>query len=126
MSHFNHHKFVARQNHFRQLQRPRILRLYRDLLKQINQFVTVTNPYDKILTEQLIENTRQDFRKNKSEQRPRHLIKFMTSKRELLYDLRDANDSVDRADEIEPNIKFSLNDHMRKVYRIVVEAHYKE
>ena len=124
MSHFNHHKVVARQNHFRQLQRPRILRLYRDLLKQINQFVTVTNPYDRILTEQLTENTRQDFRRNKREQRPKHLIKFMTCKRELLHDLRDANNSIDKADEIELNQKFALNDHMRKVYRIVVEAHY--
>ena len=84
----------------------------------------MTNPYDSILTEKLTENTRKDFKRNKREQRPKHLIKFMTSKRELLYDLRDANHSIDKADEIELNQKFALNDHMRKVYKIVVEAHY--
>ena len=50
----------------------------------------------------------------------------MTDRRELFYDLRDANESVHLANKIEMNQKQPLNDHMRKVYKIVVAVHYKQ
>ena len=48
----------------------------------------------------------------------------MTDRRELFYDLRDANESVHLANKIELSLKQPLNEHSRKVYKIVVAVHY--
>ena len=67
MAHYNHTAVLAKEASYRALQRPRILSMYRDLMKQIGQFTKVTNPYDDHLAERLTTDTRKDFKGIKSE-----------------------------------------------------------
>ena len=38
--------------------RPRVLRIYRELMKEINLFNKVTNPWDEMLSKKLLEISR--------------------------------------------------------------------
>lgn len=76
-----------------------MLRLYRDLRKQIGVFCSDTLSWDTALKDKLFETTRSDFRWLKRGTSQKKFTKFMTAKRELMYDLRDANMTIADAEE---------------------------
>lgn len=94
MAHPNFIREANRLKSFRSLQRPRILALYRDLMKTIPVFTSQTHPYDDFFAAQLASDTRDDFKKNKNEMRPKNLVNFLRGKRELLDTLLAANESI--------------------------------
>ena len=71
-------------------QRPLILSLYRDTVKQINMFGSVTTR-DSVASSHLIKEARLSFRRMRQENSPRNLSKFKKKKTAFLRDLKQAN-----------------------------------
>ena len=100
MSYYNYGATVARRLHIRAVNRPRILSLYRLLLKEVATFNAETNRWDPNLADKLVNETKRDFKGLKhDESLPKKVTKLLATKRELYYDLRDANSTFDRAEE---------------------------
>ena len=74
---------------------------------------------------------RNTFKQMKQEQRPKKIYKTMVAQRALLFDLKEANESTDKADEMidaenSMQAQNQLNAHQRHVYKIVRDVYYTE
>ena len=82
------------------------------MVKQISVFCKTTNKWDPVLSEMIINDTRQSFKEIKAEQRHKKVVRFLATKRELLYSLEDANLSLDlvNAPVAQPDSRFDPRD----------------
>ena len=74
----------------------------------------------------------------KLEQRHKKVVKFLAKKRELFYDLRDANETSQYATEPVINgdsednknsgegFVIPMNEHQKRVYKVIRDVYYKD